>query len=115
MTVALLAGTMLHQFGGWTLTYLLPGWPTPQEWLLLALLGTIGCLGHLMVVHAFRYVDASTLAPLQYFEIVGAALFGWLVFSDVPTINTWVGIAIITGSGFYVYWRERTLNNASRS
>lgn len=112
MSLALLAGTALHHLGDWSLPLLLPGWPSPGQWALLALLGTIGCFGHLMVVHAFRYVDASTLAPLQYFEIVGAALFGWLVFHDIPTLNTWIGIAIITGSGFYVYWRERSLNNA---
>ena len=112
MSLVLLSGATINLLPGVNLFLLQTIWPTANQWALLALLGTIGCLGHLMVVHAFRYVDASTLAPLQYFEIVGAALFGWLVFRDVPSINTWIGIAIITGSGFYVYWRERTLANS---
>jgi len=113
MSIALIIGTVINLLPGidFTVFFLQAIWPTASQWAFMALLGTIGCLGHLAVVHAFRYVDASTLAPLQYFEIVGAALFGWLVFSDIPTLNTWVGIVIITGSGFYVYWRERTLAN----
>jgi len=111
MSTALITGALINSLEAIDLNlfFLQTIWPDSNQWALMALLGTIGCLGHLAVVYAFRYIDASTLAPLQYFEIVGAALFGWLVFSDVPTVNTWVGIAIITGSGFYVYWREKTL------
>lgn len=114
LSVALLISAAIQWFPGVdaAVPFMQTVWPTNSQWALLALLGTIGCLGHLAVVHAFRYVDASTLAPLQYFEIVGAALFGWLVFNDVPALNTWVGIGIIIGSGLYVYWRERTLASA---
>ncbi len=115
LSVALLALPVINWLSGsdWQVFFLTPVWPSPSQWALMGLLGTIGCVGHLMVVHAFRYADASKLAPLQYFEIVGAALFGWLVFQDIPTLNTWAGIAVITGSGFYVYWRERQLNRQS--
>jgi len=47
------------------------------------------------------------LAPIQYFEIVSATLFGWLVFSDFPDAMKWLGISIIVGSGLYIIWRER--------
>ena len=111
MSIALIAGKIINLLPGseFNLFFLQAIWPTANQWAFMALLGAIGCLGHLAVVYAFRYVDASTLAPLQYFEIVGAAIFGWLVFNDVPTLNTWIGIVIITGSGIYVYWRERAL------
>jgi len=50
---------------------------------------------------------ASTLAPLQYFEIVSATLFAWLVFGDFTDAIKWLGISIIMGSGLYIIWRER--------
>lgn len=83
--------------------------PTGNEWGLLILLGGIGCVGHLLVVLAFSFADASMLAPFQYFEIIGAVVFGWYFFSDMPALSTWIGIAIIVGSGLYVYLREQQL------
>lgn len=103
MSAALLLGSL------WSVDFLTPVWPSSIQWGFMALLGTIGCVGHLLVVHAFRILDAATLAPFQYFEIIGAVVFGWYFFSDIPTATTWLGIAIITGSGFYVYWREQVV------
>lgn len=78
-----------------------------QPWLLLLLLGTIGTVSHLLVVQAFKLAPASMLAPFQYLEIVNAVLVGLIVFGDFPTPSKWFGIAIIVGSGFYVFMRER--------
>ncbi|MEJ5900153.1 DMT family transporter [Ochrobactrum teleogrylli] len=84
-----------------------------QPWLLLLLLGTIGTVSHLMVVHAFKLAPASMLAPFQYLEIVNAVLVGLIVFGDFPTPSKWFGIVIIIGSGFYVFMRERKLKVAA--
>ena len=78
-----------------------------HPWLLLLLLGIIGTVSHLMVVQAFKLAPASMLAPFQYLEIVNAVLVGLIVFGDFPTPSKWLGIAIIIGSGFYVFIRER--------
>ena len=80
-----------------------------HAWLLLIILGTIGTVSHLMVVQAFKLAPASMLAPFQYLEIVNAVLVGLLVFGDFPTPSKWFGIAIIIGSGFYVFLRERRI------
>ncbi len=61
----------------------------------------------ILAVYAYRNAPASTLAPLQYFEIVCATLFGWLIFGDFPDIFKWLGITIIIVSGLYILWRER--------
>ena len=93
-----------------------PVWPTPTEWLLLAALGAIATSGHLLIVGAFRRASPSILAPFQYLEILGATLLGLLIFGDFPGPATWFGIAIIVGSGLYVFHRERRLarDTASR-
>ncbi len=83
--------------------------PTPRDWLLLALLGLIGAGCHLLVVHAYRMAAVAILAPFQYVEIVGATALGLLVFGDFPEPTTWLGIAIIVGSGVYVFRREARL------
>lgn len=84
----------------------------PELWQigLLALIGLISFAGHGLVVSAFQRGSASLLAPLQYVEIVSATLFGYLVFSDFPDGPTWIGIALIIGSGMYITHRERMLS-----
>ena len=81
--------------------------PTTEQWGWMILIGAVGCIGHLLLVYAFSFADASALAPFHYFEIIGAVVFGWYFFTDVPALTTWLGIAIIIGSGIYVYRREQ--------
>ena len=69
--------------------------------------GFFAALSGILAVYAYRVAPASVLAPLQYFEIVSATLFGWLVFGDFPDAVKWLGISIIIGSGLYIIWRER--------
>ncbi len=81
-----------------------PGW---FEWLLLCLMGVFGGTGHTLLALAHRYAPASTLAPFMYQQILYAALFGYLVFGDVPDREVWIGAAIVIASGLYLFSRER--------
>src|SRR6202158_1841153 len=47
-------------------------------------LGLWGLLGHFFVIKAVQWGRASIVAPVGYVELVGATLFGWLVFHDFP-------------------------------
>ena len=87
-------------------------WPSNAHWWLLALLGLIAAICHLLVVHAYRLVSIGILAPFQYIEIIGATLLGLVVFGDFPDAETWLGIAIIVASGIYVFRREAALGRA---
>ena len=100
MTLALAFGVTVG------ISDLMPTTAEPWEWGLMALIGAIATGGHLMVVQAFRRAQASLLAPFQYLEIVSATILGYLLFGDFPGPLKWFGIAIIIGSGLYVFWRE---------
>ena len=78
----------------------LPGWG------LLALVGALSFFAHGLIVQAFAAAPASVLAPFNYLEIVSATVFGYLVFGDFPDGPTWIGIALIVGSGIYIAHRE---------
>lgn len=90
-------------------------WPDRTQWLLLAALGVIATLGHLLVVHAFRRAPAGLLAPFSYVEIIGATILGVLLFDDFPDAITWVGVAIIVASGLYVFHREAVVARRGKS
>jgi drug/metabolite transporter (DMT)-like permease len=87
--------------------FLAPSLPDATTWTWLIGVGVFATLSGLFSVYAYRAAPASVLAPIQYFEIVSATLFGWIVFGDFPDPIKWLGIAIIIGSGLYIIWRER--------
>jgi drug/metabolite transporter (DMT)-like permease len=69
-------------------------------------IGTLGTVGHFLLIRAFQIVPAATLSPFMYVYLVWATALGWLIFGDVPGPATLLGAAIILGSGLYVY-RQR--------
>ncbi|TWF54406.1 DMT family transporter [Neorhizobium alkalisoli] len=95
--------------GGWAadIGFLAPSLPHPTTFIWLVCVGIFAALSGIFAVYAYRAAPASVIAPLQYFEIVSATLFGWLVFDAFPDAIKWLGIAIIIASGLYIIWRER--------
>ena len=85
-----------------------PVMPEGKYWYYLIGVGVTASVTHLLLTGALRLAPAGTIAPLQYLEIIAATAFGYLIFSDFPDAQTFVGIAIIVSSGLYVIWRERT-------
>jgi drug/metabolite transporter (DMT)-like permease len=73
---------------------------------LLFVMGVLGTGGHLIFVQAARLAPSSLIAPMQYVEIVCAALLGYFLFGDFPDLWKWVGIFIIVASGVFVFWGE---------
>lgn len=82
-------------------------WPTAFDWLLLIGSGLAGALGHLCLIRALRLAPASVVAPFSYSSLVWATLFGFVIWGDWPNSWTWLGAALIIGSGLYIFHRER--------
>jgi drug/metabolite transporter (DMT)-like permease len=88
-------------FAGWE-------WPDSRlEWIVACLLGVFGGLGHYLLAVAHRYAPSSVIAPFVYQQVIYMALFGYIVFGDVPGAAVWIGAAIVIGSGLYLFSRER--------
>jgi drug/metabolite transporter (DMT)-like permease len=77
----------------WSTAALLSHWP----WFVVV--GFFGTFGHLMLIRAFNRASAVVLTPYLYTQIAFATFMGWLVFSHVPDVWAWVGIAVIAASG----------------
>jgi drug/metabolite transporter (DMT)-like permease len=81
--------------------------PDVLTWVLLASTGIWGGFGHYLLILAHRRAPAPVLAPFSYIGIIFQATIGYLVFSDVPSVWTAAGGAVIIGSGLYLLYRER--------
>jgi drug/metabolite transporter (DMT)-like permease len=83
--------------------------PSFREGVLLAAIGLLGTLGHLLMTWALRFAPSATLAPIQYLEIPLATAVGWLVFGDLPDGLAAIGIFVTVVAGLYILMVERTL------
>lgn len=81
--------------------------PSREQAGLLCVIATVAIACHTAIIFALQRVDAGLIAPLQYLEIIGATAYGFLFFGDFPDAMTWLGIAVIVGSGIFVFHRER--------
>lgn len=82
--------------------------PLTWTFLLMGLfIGVSSTVGHWLLVTAFRYADASLLAPFSYLQLLWASIFGYLLFTVLPDAWTLVGAVIIAASGLYTAHRER--------
>jgi drug/metabolite transporter (DMT)-like permease len=88
-----------------------PGWVTlrREDYLLVAAVGLVGMLGQYAITEAFRQGEASVIAPLEYTALAWALGFDLLLWGVLPDAATWVGAAIIIGSGLYLLRQERTV------
>lgn len=77
------------------------GWHLPQggEWLDLLAIGFFALIAQMSMTRAYKVGQKFVAASLSYFNVVFAALFGWLFFQDILTATEWLGIAMITLSG----------------
>ena len=81
--------------------------PSWHDILFGVLIGVASTAGQWIVVLAFRYADASVLAPFSYTQLVWVSLLGFVVFGEVPDVWTVTGAAFIVASGLYTAHRER--------
>lgn len=92
------------------------GWTVPdwQELLLLVTIGILGGLGQILLVQAYRYGDASLVAPFEYSTMIWATALGWFVFGEWPAAAVIAGSLIVIASGIYVILREQQLGLLKR-
>ena len=58
---------------------------------------------------AYRYADASLVAPFEYVSMLLALAIGWFIFGEAPTMVMLLGAALVILAGILIIWRERQL------
>lgn len=72
-------------------------WSSPNfiQWTLMILIGLLATTAQFFYIKAFRNAEASFLAPMMYFHIIPVTIIGFLIFSEVPSRNTLIGVTFI--------------------
>lgn len=71
--------------------------------------------GQSLLVSAFLFAPAFTIAPYQYTNILFSIVAGYVVFTALPGTAAWIGIVLITASGIFIALREAQLARAPQT
>jgi drug/metabolite transporter (DMT)-like permease len=76
--------------------------PLGTEWLLLIGIGVVTTAGMVCYIRAFSVGEANAVGPSENLRLIYAALFGYFLFAEVPSIWTGIGASIIVASTLYI-------------
>ena len=83
--------------------------PTDLDQWLLVLLGFIASAGFYCLVKAYMVAEFSAVSPFEYLYIVWGAMFGFIIWGDVPSLPTVFGIVLLISSNVYILHREMAM------
>ncbi len=88
------------------------GWiiPGAGDWWFLLIFGIMCGLQQWSLNVAFRFAEASAIAPFAYLAVVFAAIAGYLFWQEVPVLTTWIGSIVIAASGLFIVRRRRQVH-----
>lgn len=81
--------------------------PSPSQWALLALTGTLSILGQGMFTHGIGMGETSFVMPFDYLRIVYSFVLGMVWFTEVPGAWSFAGAAVIVCASVYLLRTER--------
>lgn len=94
-----------------TLPGAVTGWIsiTPHDLVLLLCAGTLGTLGMLFTVEAYRFGEVSALATFPYVRILFALIIGYIVFAELASLRELLGAAVIVICGMLAHEHRRSM------
>ena len=92
---------------------LLQGWTPPpaSDLALLTLVGLLGGLAQYLMTLSYQRLAIAIVAPLKYLTIVFSGVIGYLIWGDIPDLQSVCGISLIITTGLYTLHRELTLKS----
>ncbi len=72
-------------------------WPTPLEWLMLLGIGVLTQIAQIFLTQGLHLEPAGRATSVSYLQILFAAVWGMLFFSEFPDMLTIVGALLVVG------------------
>ena len=94
------AGAILLAFNG--------GSHAPSGIVLVHLAGgtSFGMLGYHALTYAMRTGEVGAVTPFRYTRLVFAMVLAMVLFAERPDLATWIGAALVVGSGIFALTRR---------
>ena len=73
---------------------------------LLIFIATNGCIGIFCLIAAYRVGSPLVNSITEYVHLIFAIIIGIVIFTEIPDLNSFIGIFLIIVSGIFVVFRE---------
>lgn len=90
-------------------------WPSAWGWALAVGVSISATIGQYFWVQAFAVGEMSAVAPFDYLRLPFAVFVGWMIWSEMPVIWTYVGAAVVIASALYIAYRESQIVRQRRA
>ena len=90
-------------------------WPSGWGWALAIGVSISATIGQYFWVQAFAVGEMSAVAPFDYLRLPFAVFVGWMIWSEMPVVWTYVGAAIVIASALYIAYRESQIVRERRA
>lgn len=89
--------------------------PTLEQWPLIMGIAVISSLGGYCFTRSVSAADARIVQPFQFSRMIFATAVGWIMFSELPDLWTWVGAGVIFCASYYIVYREGLARKATKA
>lgn len=80
--------------------------PSAMQWVGFLVSGVLGSAAHYCLTRSFSIADISSTQSIRFLDLVWSAVFGWLIFSDIPSQTTLIGGVVICAATVWIAHRE---------
>ena len=85
---------------------------TAMQTLYLILAGTFACMGQIGITKAYIYAPAKEISVYDYTQVLFSAVLGYLIFKEIPDVYSFIGYALICGSGIAMFFYTKHKSKA---
>lgn len=89
--------------------FVFTGPPTMESYIPLALLAFVGVGQQVLKTEGYALAPTAVVTPINYTGLVWAAIFGLVIWHDVPGLGVYLGAGIIISCNLFILWRENYL------
>ena len=75
-------------------------------WKYIIVMGILASVAFTCIFKAYTTYSTSITSIFEYSLIIWSVIIGYLLFNDIPTFRTLVGIILVVGAGIFIFIRE---------
>ena len=88
--------------------------PNIEQTIWLVEVAATSTIAQYFLSESLKQADANVVVPFDFSRLIWAAVFGFILFGEIPTVWVWLGGILIFASAVYITHRENRIKNLDR-
>lgn len=88
--------------------------PTIEQTIWLVEVAATSTIAQYFLSESLKQADANVVVPFDFSRLIWAAVFGFILFGEIPTVWVWLGGILIFASAVYITHRENRIKKSDR-